>query len=109
KKEKQVQLLMVYLQQAHLDYKPVLVKQLLEQSKSSSSVLQTMVKNGIFKQESLAVDRVNNIQKQQIAYTLLPNQQAAKANILNQWEENNIILLHGVTGSGKTLIYVDII
>lgn len=109
KKEKQVQLLMVYLQQAHLDYKPVLVKQLLEQSKISSSVLQTMVKNGIFKQQSLAVDRVNNIQKQQIAYTLLPNQQAAKANILKQWEENNIILLHGVTGSGKTLIYVDII
>lgn len=109
KKEKHQQLLMVYLQLATLEFTPVLAKDLLEKSKSSSSTLQTMQKNGIFEIQLMPVDRVGFDAQTQKLYTLQPKQAAAKETIYQIWQTQNVCLLHGVTGSGKTLVYVSII
>lgn len=108
-KEKQQQLLMIFLQLSKLNYEPVLAKELLEKSKVTSSVLQTMQKNGIFEMLLMPVDRIVFDPKTQKTYELQPKQKEAKDNIYQIWQSQNVCLLHGVTGSGKTLVYVSII
>lgn len=80
-------------------------EKLLEVSRASMSSLDALVEKGIFEiaevKESSIIGR-SGIQ----AYALTPAQNQALQQILDSFQRKRIALLHGVTSSGKTEIYV---
>jgi primosomal protein N' (replication factor Y) len=109
KTPKQQKLLMAYFQlQPQLGFVPV--RTLLEYSKCTHTQLNELVKKDIFKIEEHAVDRLPSWGDESSNELILTSaQQATKIAITNGWKEKDQVLLQGVTGSGKTMIYIDII
>lgn len=89
---------------------PINKKELLTQSNSSLAILNALVEKGWLKMEKKNIDR---LQESLLPPILLPqlsnDQERAKKEIEKIWEEKSTVLLHGVTGSGKTAVYARII
>lgn len=76
----------------------------------SLSVLNTLEKNGIIEQKKIEISRFLNKSEFQDGFKKLsPSQYTALEEIKTSFEKHNTTLLHGVTGSGKTEIYVQLI
>ena len=76
----------------------------------SPSALNTIVKNGIVIAERYQIDRINlEKEKNHQFKELTPVQVDALNGIRDCMTQKDVTLLHGVTGSGKTEIYVQII
>ncbi len=105
KKEKQLNALLAYL---HLkqDKTHVLKADLIKKGNISASSLQTLVKNGVFTEFEIAVDRLQFDEKKTETFELNALQAQAFVEIEKHFEEKDVVLLHGVTSSGKTHIYV---
>lgn len=85
-------------------------KSFLIDEETSDSVVRTLIKNKIFEEFEVAVPRFGFEDSPQEHSALLSEQQEAARNaIIKFFEEKNTVLLHGVTGSGKTEIYIDLI
>jgi primosomal protein N' (replication factor Y) (superfamily II helicase) len=87
-------------------------KSQLEQRGVSASILKTLEKNGIIQIQKQVISRVNLEEKEdQILreFVLSEAQKNALQSIRASFETKNVCLLHGVTGSGKTEIYVRLI
>ena len=109
KREKQMEALLAYL---HLSRQQPLVRrsELLKKSGASPSSLNTLVKNGILEVFEREVSRVAGYDDEFAeAGELSPHQQRALEEIEAHFREKNVVLLHGVTGSGKTRVYVELI
>lgn len=75
-----------------------------------SSVLKAMEKKGIFELYEREVSRLGGYEEDLVdAHELSAQQVEALAQIRKFFEEKNVVLLHGVTGSGKTRVYVELI
>ena len=110
--EKQVDALLRFLDliggMQHIS-QPIERKKLVD-SGISSSALHTLEKKGVFKTERYQVDRLKLDTNETSAFkSLTEAQSTALEEIRHQFEEKNTVLLHGVTGSGKTEIYVQLI
>ena len=83
---------------------------LLEQAGVSGAILRTLVDKGIFLEEARAISRLRQYTGEiQQPHTLDSQQSRAIAAIRESWQEKNVTLLHGVTSSGKTEVYIHLI
>ena len=84
--------------------------QLLKKSRSSPAILKALVKKGILSEAQRNIGRLEESeQPPEPIKQLSEHQQAAHDSLLRLMKEKETIVLHGVTSSGKTEIYIHLI
>ncbi len=107
--EKQMELLLAYL---HLSKAEGLVTkaELLKKSGASDAQLKGLADKNILLIEKRNIDRLKYLPRNiEIDFTLTPAQQETYDAITRSFKEKQVCLLHGVTSSGKTQIYITLI
>ncbi len=86
-------------------------KELLTRANASDAHLKGLRDKGIFEVIQKEVERLPILkgEEQLEVFELSENQQAALAEMRRQLERQNVLLLHGITSSGKTQLYIEII
>ena len=110
KSEKRKNLVLQYFQLQAQEKKPISVKQLTEAAQSSTAIVKALVEKEIFEEYFIQEDRVNfDKNKVDNELKLSEAQQTAFDEIEKSFIEKEVLLLHGVTSSGKTEIYTKLI
>lgn len=114
KKTKQEKVLLTYLQNIPVLENPALNKQglkkdILIQAGCSPSSIQTLESHGIIESFKLIESRFEEDIDTEEPSALSSEQEEALVQILNAFEQKPITLLQGITGSGKTEIYLELI
>ncbi len=90
--------------------KQIKVADLKTKSKATSTQIKTLIDKGVFEEYHYQTDRIQFQDSEDGASTELNTyQETALEEIDGLFETQNIVLLHGVTSSGKTEIYVKMI
>ena len=108
---KQIQVVLALFQLQAQSDKPVLMRNLEKESRVSSGVIRALLDKGILEDYKLRTDRIvfERRAELQASVNLTEHQDEALKQIRNSFKDGKATLLHGVTSSGKTEIYVKLI
>ncbi len=110
KNEKQLSMLMSYLHLKQIDaYKDIDKALLLKTANGTNAPLATLIKKGVFETYQISIDRLQINATPIQTFELNEAQEMALTEVKKSWETKDIVLLQGVTGSGKTHVYVRLI
>lgn len=106
KAPKQLSLLMAYVELS-VKFGTVQQRVLAERANATTAQVKALVDKGIFKIQELNVDRLAMYQQSAKDFPeFTPAQQKAYDELDTQLDERDVVLLEGVTGSGKTMLYI---
>jgi primosomal protein N' (replication factor Y) (superfamily II helicase) len=107
--EKQMELLLAYLHLTKTEGE-VTKPGLLKKSGASDAQLKGLVDKNILWLEKRSVDRLRYLPRDiNIDFTLTPAQQKSFDELMEQFPAKPVCLLHGITASGKTQVYIRLI
>lgn len=119
--QRQYEVLMTYLRLSHYDtikgthcptsVEEITREELINATKTTTTVVKSLVTRGILETYEVEVGRLNlnRINAVEPLSPLTEPQQRAFSEILSEDSAHRPVLLHGVTGSGKTEIYMHLI
>ncbi|HTE28271.1 replication restart helicase PriA [Flavitalea sp.] len=106
---KQMELLLGYLHLQRTEGE-VTKSGLLKKSNASDAQLKGLIEKNILWIEKRHIDRIRYLPRDiQIDFQLTPKQEISLEVISKSFEEKSVCLLHGITSSGKTLVYIKLI
>ncbi|WP_060875154.1 replication restart helicase PriA [Myroides odoratus] len=106
---KQRELILKYFQLQAVQKNPISVKQLIEEGESSQAIINALIEKGVFESYYLNHDRVVFNDATSEVIQLTDDQSKALWEIEQQFTAKEVVLLHGVTASGKTEVYIKLI
>jgi len=111
--QKQSELVIAYINLSgryQEEQQPVKKSVLIKSVPSSNAAFNALVKKNIFKTETRETGRLKDVGNATSGELVLSEEQEnALEEIKKHYEEKDVVLLHGVTGSGKTELYMRLI
>jgi primosomal protein N' (replication factor Y) len=110
KAAKQQHVLMTFLQLLKNNNQPIIKQQLIRTANASLTHVKALIEKGILEEIEVTTDRLGwHKNEKPTAEILSDAQQIALNDIHEKWLQHEVCVLRGVTGSGKTAIYVKLI